>query len=124
MKLEIFKPSDFVHEKLIHFYSDPIEIVKQANALLNEWIKANGVKVYRMRRDSDFWHPMENYECLKNPDKYDASGILINIEPIAKKCEKHEPMIIAKSQFTDDHLHENICAHCEVKLKAEWKEIE
>lgn len=105
-KLEIFYPTHF--EK-IYCHEDIAEI---ANRILQEYVEKNGVKVLAYKDFHGWWanqlsSPIETH-----------SAILIQIEPIKKKCEH-------RVDFVGNHEAEIYkCYKCGVKLKAEWKEAE
>lgn len=113
-KLDIFKPECFENHNGVRFTSTLCANV--ANAILQEYIEKNGVKVNGNNDQSDRGWAFD--ERLLPTTTHTAT--LINIEPIKKKCVEHE-----NSPFHQDMFFGiSQCRHCGVKLKAEWKEAE
>lgn len=127
-KLEIFKPEDFLNAveyipkgelRFAH-----VVFAERANAILNEFIEKNGVKVYSETYIENWKSSYWRTESKTTGDTH--QGYVINIELIEKKCTEHEPEWDAKEIPGHSHLVETFyrCKNCGVKLKAEWKEAE
>lgn len=120
-KLNIFKESDFF---LLPCFSvknrqlDGAESAKRCNEILNEYIEKNGVKVSGSRFDG-IWEVDEMIVGQHKPSDT-HTAILINIEPIKKKCTEHIPDV-NKTTVLGGYSE---CSNCGVKLKSEWKEAE
>ena len=75
-----------------------------ANKLFQEWLEKQPM-VYEATTYAGMWlHDRPVTETNK--------ARLVMIEPIQKKCEKHEPRL-------DELMH--VCRHCGVELVAEWR---
>lgn len=124
MKLNIFKAEMFTS----YDYRSNTPILtrgmcaEQANEILNKYIEENGVRVFGQRSHYGLLNMNEYADPENGPsDSNTHTGILINVQEIKKKCEKHEPDRISLSSIS---AGKSQCKHCNAKLQAEWKEVE
>lgn len=116
--LNIFKPEMFRPNR----FDSVDSFVNQANEILNQWLKENGVRVSG-RRFEGVWEM--NQMMFDQPKPNDThKALLINIEPI-KECE-HEPRLDFRSYEYDPNESPIItnCKKCKVQMKAKWEVCE
>jgi hypothetical protein len=90
-------------------------------ALANDKLEREAKVVYG-RSDYDAWYLTP--EQLVYPPETQA--LLINIQPIDKKCVKHHPVWTSDVSFSSgkispDFFGNPYCNNCGVELVAEWK---
>lgn len=121
----IFKPEDFYSRTWIQEYiGSPVsgkvvsclDAADIANKLFQEWLEKQPV-VY-----SFYTGAIDNVWTEEQSTLDSHKARLVCIEPIQKKCEKHEPIELAK--ISDAALGlgwKCVCKHCGVELVAEWR---
>lgn len=122
MKLKLFKPEDFVSSDS---YIDTESAAIMANKILNDYVN-NLPKVFQMKLDSDFWHPIQTHNALINSEMYLKSASLICIEEIKPKECKHEK--VRHGTILQDHnpCPQFVCLNCgdALKQKSGWGIVE
>lgn len=111
--LEIFKPEDFSGTTSCQDSCSEI-----ANEKLQSWLEQNGMRVYGIISLTE----NKCYGFGKNQDEYDThTALLINIEKLKPKCEKHEPCVVWEQNSTFGFLIK--CKTCGINLKIHtWTE--
>lgn len=123
MKLNIFKHSDFVINKMpVAEHNISVRSATDiANKKLNEWIEKNGIKVFGQQGVYS-----DNNNCLTDTHQ----ALLICIEELPKKECEHEmeiiyPISVMRDNETNsilDYRRPNFrCAKCKAKLKVTWE---
>ena len=119
----IFKPEDFFTDSDGILYSHAA--ATRANKLFQEWLEKQK-RVYGFNAEGAPW--------LETPHRERGlRGYIVCIEPIQKKCEKHEPVIELRNGVTSGTITPGkvgysffekdkwFCSKCGVELVAEWR---
>ena len=111
---DIFTPEDFEGMITATVGNSIDNIVERANSILQSRLLDKGVVVYNKAFGINWRADVENGNGVKlGPQEDDMwKALLICVEPIEKKCLKHEPHRI---------IEDIVCTHCGVKLVARWE---
>lgn len=136
MSVIVFKPEDFAEDQPYVDYKSH-RSAKIANKLFQEWlekqpvimgekIKSTGAFIWT---DPQHTFPAEPYYVLGATHQ----AHLVQIEPVQKKCEKHEPVTELRNGVTSGTITPGkfgysffekdkwFCSKCNVELVAEWR---
>lgn len=112
MKLEIFKPSDFILRNLMDVDNAKLQAAACANSKLNEWIEANCVKVWGYKTTTTHKWLFDDSIC---EEASTHTGLVINLEPIVKCEHTGHVIVIQKNLFK--------CSDCSKEIKpTSWTE--